>query len=131
VAVVYDKRGPDTTGMEAYLKTQAVAAHRYALRDLDGLNCDVCAGRVNRVIFVRVQDFLEGIFNDEIKYARWQAAEVQVDFVESPEPDASAHLAALGRAWEKHCRARRRRQTVAGLILGTIAVAAAYVVVQF
>lgn len=130
VATVCDKDSPDAALMEAYMREHGVTAVRYTLRDLDRLNGDVNEGRIKRVIFVRAEDLLEGIFNDEIRYGRWLTTGTQVELVEPAGTDTAACLAATARAWERHCVKHRRRQVVAGLILGTIAVAAAFIVVR-
>jgi hypothetical protein len=82
------------------------------------------------VVFVRAADLLEGIFNNEIKYSDWVTAGVPVSFIESADGDIARCMANVGEAWDRHQVARRRRQTVAGIILGIIAIAAAFVVVR-
>ena len=130
IAAVCDKRGPDAARMEAYLKCKAITAKWYALRDLADLDRDVREGRVGGVVFVRAADLLEGIFNNEIKYSDWVTASVPVSFFESVDGDTARCMANVGEAWDRHQVARRRRQTVAGIILGIIAIAAAFVVVR-
>ena len=87
VAAVCDKRGPDAARMEAHLKSEAITAKWYALRDLADLDRDVREGRVGGVVFVRAADLLEGIFNNEIKYSDWVTASVPVSFLDSPDGD--------------------------------------------
>ncbi|MCL2329978.1 MAG: hypothetical protein FWC56_01595 [Phycisphaerae bacterium] len=138
-AVVCDSRGPDATRMKTYVETQvgdvnataATTMRWYALRDMDKVNGDVLAGRVDRVVFVRPADLLDGIFNNEIKYSDWISANILVVFLDLPSNNtnnAAPSMADIGKAWDRYQQTRRRRQTIAGVILGAIAIAAAFVV---
>jgi hypothetical protein len=151
VAAVYDKHGPDAADMDAFLVSNGVTVERYAFRDLDDLDTDVCEGRVGRVIFARAEDLLAGVFNNEIKLGEWMAVGVRLDFLKESEQERTEignkkpvpsvkssstkdtgivpWLACTAAAWERHRVGYRRRQIVAGAILGLIAVAAAFLVV--
>lgn len=130
IAAVCDKHGPDAASMEAYLNAHAPAARWVAPRDLDDVDRDVIAGRVQTVVFVRWQALLEGIWNGEVTFTRWQEMTAQVRFVESPGTDGQAQLATISQAWTQHKRARRRSQAISGLILSVIAIASAFVLIH-
>jgi hypothetical protein len=131
IAAVCDRKGPDAPRMEAHLQSIGAAARWYALRDLDDLDVDVCAGRLGRVVFMSASDLLEGIWSGEITYSRWLAAGVTAEFVDSPGTDAAACLATVSQTWDAYGRRQKRRHTAAGLILSVIAIAAAFAVSQF
>jgi hypothetical protein len=128
--VVCDRQGPDAPLVEAYLRAKGLSAQWYALHDLDDADRDVIAGRLGTVVFVRWQNLLEGIWNGEVSFDRWVKSGVDLRFVESPGENGSACLETVSRAWAAQKRARRRRQTVSGIILSIIAIAAAFITIQ-
>ncbi len=130
IGVVCDRHGPEASRVEAYLDTVGLSGRWYALNDLDDADRDVVRGRLDTVVFVRWQDLLEGIWNGEVSFDRWQERRVDLRFVESPGDDDRARLETVTRAWLRHKRAGRRRQIVSGIILSLVAIAAAFVTVQ-
>ncbi len=130
VAAVCDRDGPDAPRMEAYLRNHGLEARWHALRDLDDVDREVCAGRAATVVFVHWQGLLEGIWNGEVSFDRWLELRAELRFVESPGESATDYLASVSRAWSAHKRARRRRQMVSGVVLSLIALISAFLVVQ-
>lgn len=130
IGVICDRGSPDASRMEAFLGTQGLSGRWYARHDLDDADRDVIAGRLHTVVFLRWQDLLEGIFNGEVSFGRWQDTKVDLRFVEPAGTDDLARLAAVSQAWTAHQRQRRRRRTVSGIILSLIALAAAFITVQ-
>lgn len=131
VAAVCDKHSPDAARMDAYLREQGLSARWYALRDLDDVDREVCAGRTQQVVFLNWSDLLQGMWNREVSFDQWLKMQAEVRFVEAPGDTSAACLAAVSEAWSAHKRARRRRQAISGLILSLVAVAAAFAIVQF
>lgn len=129
VAAVCDKHGPDAARMEAHLRATGEPARWYALRDLDDVDREVRAGHTQRVVFIRWQDLLAGLWNGEMSLDAWLSAHATVGFVESSGDNADC-LTAIAQAWSLHKRARRRRQAVSGIILSIIALICAFIVVQ-
>lgn len=130
VGVVCDRHGAEAARTESYLDEAGLSARWYALRDLDEADRDVIAGRLETVIFVRWRDLLEGIWNGEVSFDRWQERRVDLRFVESPGEGERACLDAVARAWFRYQRARRRRQIASGVILSLVAIAAAFLAIQ-
>ena len=127
VAVVCEHGGKDRAAMETYLRThQVTEAHWYARRDLDEVNQAVRSGNVQRVVFPKVSDLLDGLWTCEITFDQWLAAGTRVEFVESPEQNTAAHVKTIFASWEQWRRLHRRRQVVAGIILSIVALAAAF-----
>jgi len=102
-------------------------AEWYSAFDLDQVDRAVRDGRVRRVTFDSLDQFLAGLWNGEIDAAAWLAAEVQVGFDEPATVEQSALSRAVLTSWSAASRNNRRRQVIAGLILSAIAIAAAFV----
>ena len=130
VAVVCEHGGDDTAAMEAFLQTRRITEARwYPRRDLDEVDQAVRSGDVQRVVFPKVGDLLESLWNEEIAFDQWLAAGTQVEFVESPEQNTAAHVKTIIASWEQWRRLHHRRQVVAGVILSTAALAAAFALI--
>jgi len=124
VAIVCDRDTAGAPAVEAYLASQGVAdAAWFAPRDLDDVDRAVADGRVRRVVFPRLIDMLEGLWNEEIDAAAWLAAGVQIDLVESPSAGCPPTLLESCQRWRT---ARRARRATAGLVLSVVALAAAF-----
>jgi hypothetical protein len=134
IAAVCDRNGPDAARMEAFLESvlesQSRPARWYALRDLDDVDREACAGRVPEVVFVRWEALLEGIWNGEVTFNRWLQAGARVHFVESPGSSSEACLATVSDAWMMHKRVRQRCQVISGIVLSIIAIASAFLLIQ-
>jgi len=127
VAVVCDPSGPDAADVHGYLQARNLTqAAWFAPRDVDEVEKGLRSGRVRRVVFPRLADFLEPLWDEALHVEFWQASGVMVDFVE---PGGASTVAAIVDRWEKTRRRRRRRQVVAGLILSIAAMAAAFVII--
>ena len=128
VAVVCDRRGRNTTIMEAFLQARSLAQARwYAPPDLDDVDRAVRRGDVRRVVFGDLNGLLEGIWNGELEFEQWSAVGTQLEFVEPPGQTAPAHVRTVFASWQRWSRRRRRRQLVAGVVLSVVALAAAFV----
>ena len=124
IAVVCDRNGDAASAVQAYLQSPNIAdAAWFGPRDLDDLDRAVRDGRVRRVIFPRLADMLEGLWNEEIDAAAWLAAGVQIDLADCP---AGACPPTLLKSWQRWRTARRGRRAIAGLVLSVIALAAAF-----
>lgn len=130
VAVVCDNRGGAADDLRDYLQAAGLSEARwYAPRDVDELDAAVRAGAVRQVVFPALADLLEPIWNREIDFEAWLAAGTAIRFAHPPANDPAAYAGALHASWQRWERARRRRQTVAAVVLSLLALAAAFVLV--
>lgn len=128
MAVVCDRHGDDAAAVAAFLQARDAATARwYAPRNLDEVDKAVRAGGVRQVVFARLDDVLEGMWDEEIMLEHWLAAGVRIELVESPEPTAHAQVQVVFESWHRWRRRHRRRQLVAGVTLSIVAMAAAFV----
>ena len=125
VAVVCHREGDRAAAMEAHLRSENLPdAEWFAPLDVDDVDEAVCAGRVGRVVFTNLSGLLDAIWDEEVQFDRWLSAGAAVSFVDSPEAESTA--AVVFESWRKWSRRHRRRQVVAGIILGAIALATAF-----
>ena len=128
MAVVCDRHGNDATAVAAFLQARDAATARwYAPRELDEVDKAVRAGRVRQVVFARLDDVLEGMWDEDISLEHWLAAGVRIELVESPEPAAHTHVQVVFESWQRWRHRHRRRRLVAGVVLSIVAMAAAFV----
>jgi hypothetical protein len=141
-AVICERHGADAAAAQAFVDARGHRDVRwFAPRDLNDVEDAIEAGRIACVVFVRFEDFLTALWDEELAFERWLSAGVRVGFVHPPDvapagvvhadnealDDADTALAAAVDAnWRRWRRARRRRTIVAGLILSALALAAAF-----
>jgi len=126
-AVVADPRGVDAAAISAYLTRSGLGdADWYLPRDVDELDAAVQAGVVRTVVFPSIAEALQHGWDETAALATWPERGGVVRFAEEP-ADGGAWLAAVWASWQAWRVRRRRRQAVAGAVLGTIALAAACV----
>lgn len=114
--------------MDAYLATHPPGELTYFLpKDDDELNNALSEGRFQRVIFADWDALMEPIWKGEAKIDAWRRAGVRIDLVTPPIDDPAAWRGLLDRTYESLTAWRRqqaRRQTIAAVILSTLALAA-------
>lgn len=108
-----------------YLQSRGLdTAKRFAEKDDDDLNAAVISGEFERVIFTDLNDLLVTIWKGETKWDRWRSAGTEVILVNPPAADwlsvVDTTYASLN-AWRS---VRRRRQTIAAVVLSIVALAA-------
>jgi hypothetical protein len=129
IAVVCDRAGEQAAAMRAFLESRGVEdAAWYAPRDVDDVDRAVRSGAMRRVIFPGTRNLFDAIWDEEISFEQWLKAGASVDFVEKPAGDAAACVAAMFTSWQHWRRVHRRRQTIAGVVLSMVAIAAAFAV---
>lgn len=126
-------RIPDDTAnrreLLAYLQSNGLdSAQRFAEKDDDELNAAIISGNFHRVVFTDLDHLLVTIWKGETQWDRWRSSGVEVILVNPP--DAADWLSVVDvayaslNAWRS---VRRRRQTIAAVILSVIALAAMFV----
>ncbi len=130
VVVVGPAQGPDAELVRAHLKGQGGYEPEWlASGDLGDLDRAVRRGSVRCVVFPRLSQLLEALWNEEIDVAAWRAAGVRIDVAEAGASTESGSLAAVLDAWSQFRGARRWRQAVAGVLLSAVALLAAFTLV--
>ena len=110
----------------AYLRSNGLdTAKRFAEKDDDELNAAVDSGEFERVIFTDLSDLLVTIWKGETQWDRWRSSGIEVILVNPPRAAdwlivVDETYAGLN-AWRL---VRRRRQTIAAVILSIVALAA-------
>lgn len=102
-------------------------AVRFASKDDDELDAQLCAGRFDRVVFPDLDALLEAVWNHHAHLDRWAAAGVRIDLAVPPGGEASDWRALIGSVYEslaRHRRRLRRRQIAAALVLSVLALLA-------
>ncbi len=127
VAVVCDRHGGDAAAVQTYLQQQQLQAEWYEPGDSDDLDRAVREGRLRRVIFARLDHFLTALWSRSLTAQAWLTVSPQMDFACGVPAEDRAWAAAILRSWVRWQRGHRRRQTVSGLILSAIALAAAFI----
>lgn len=128
-AIVCDRNGAGAAIVGEYLRTQGVADTEWHLpRDVDEVDKALCAGRIQRVIFPALDDFLAALWDEPLTLDRWLAPEMRVEFAQPSGPSDAARAATLMASWQRYQALRRRTRAVAGLVLSAAAIAAAFVV---
>jgi len=126
IAVIVDDSST-VAAMQDYLEANGIAdARRYALRDIDDVERAIRAGHVKRVVLARLPGFLRAVWERRIDPDAWRNAEVELTFVEETESVNAATAYNLADSWLVWDAYRRRRRTIAGIILSTIATGAAF-----
>lgn len=110
----------------AYLQSNGLdTAKRFAEKDDDELNAAVVSGEFERVIFTDLNDLLVTIWKGETQWDCWRSSGIEVILVNPPRAAdwlivADETYASLN-TWRS---VRRRRQTIAAVILSIVALAA-------
>ncbi len=127
VAVVCDPQGAEAGTVSAYLARCGLSeADWYLPRDVDEVDAAVQAGVVRTVVFPSIGAELMHAWDETADVGAWLAHGVAVHCAGEP-TDGAAWLAAVWTNWRAWRVRRRRRQAVAGVMLGTVALAAACV----
>ncbi len=130
VAVVCEPGSPDAAAIQTDLQAASVAdVAWFAPRDADDLDEQVRAGRVQRVIFARADDFLTALWDRQIDAAAWTEGRVTISFANNPDAPTDltpAAAKAVAVAWRRWTSVNRRRRIVAGIVLTLIAILTAF-----
>lgn len=97
-------------------------------RDLDDLERELEPGRPFRVLFLRIEDLLEALWDGNIRPEQWLEGSVHLAAREGEEWAASIRLQRLLAAWGRWTSRHRRTRIASGLILSLLAIAAAFTV---
>lgn len=106
------------------------AARHFRPRDLNEVAVAVEAGTIKRVIFARLDDLLEGCWDEVVPLDQWTTAGVQVAFADLPDLDGQLITTRIYPTWAAWNRTRRRRKWIAGTILSALAIAAAFLLIR-
>lgn len=107
---------------------EGAGARLFRTRDLNDVDAAVAAGEIKRVIFARLEDLLEGCWDEVVQVDQWNAAGARVDIVEMQGMNGSRVATLAYQSWREWNAARRRRQVIAGAILSALAIGAAFLV---
>jgi hypothetical protein len=132
VAVVGLPADPAGDALRAYVASHVLgeAPTWFAPRDLNDLEDAIEAGRFERVVFATPGDFLEAVWNGEIRPAAWRKAGVRVEFAERSAPGDDATRAwSLAERYEAWRARRRQAAIVSAVVLSAIAIAAAFALI--
>ena len=128
VAVVCNRSDESAAAVETYLHaTGSGPARWFAPRDVDEVDAALRSGAVRRIIFPRLANFLEALWNEPLTLDVWLAPDTRVELAETAGPDDPARLRALVAAWQQTSRRQRRARAIAGFVLSVVALAAAFV----
>lgn len=100
---------------------------RFAAKDEDELNAELCAGRFEIVVFATLDALLNAIWKGDADIAGWRAAGVRIELA-TPAPgggDWLAFVAATHRSLEIWRARQRRNQVIAASLLSVLALVAA------
>lgn len=126
VAVVCVSEDGPRRAAESYLRAHGIDdVDWYVPRDVDEVDWAVTEGRVGHVIFAEPRDFLDALWSELLTDERWQDGRVQVEFLAPLGNSGPATAASIAGAWACWEGRRRRRRTIAGVMLGVLAVLAA------
>ncbi|MFN0138432.1 MAG: hypothetical protein ACKVS9_20195 [Phycisphaerae bacterium] len=96
----------------------------FRVRDLNDVQREIDSAAIRRVVFARVEDAVEGSWDEQIRLDAWVAAGVTIEIADPPLRDAAA-LVRIMRHWQLWNARRKRRQAIAGAVLSVIAIGAA------
>lgn len=130
VAAVVPASAAEAAAFNEHLRGRGLAdAGRFASRSMDDLNKAVCSGAIDRAIFPDVETFLRGIWEGDIEYERWQERGIELEFAAPAPRGFDEVIGSLYGSWRASQRSRRTRSTVAGVILGVVALAAGFMLI--
>lgn len=128
--------GDDTSTLPPELARQlgpdALAAARHvAPQDVADLDRPVREGAFQTVVFEHLGDFAAALWDERLAANDWLAAGVTIHIADTPHPQPGVFARQLIAAWTRWTARRRRQRVVAGVILSTIAIAAASLILWF
>jgi hypothetical protein len=128
VAAIVDERGEDLTEIESFAAARGwTIARRFGPNDLDDLDRAIRRSKISRVVARDPTLLTEAVWNNEVDPTDWSDWGVELHFVEELPDSLPAFVA---RRWKQWDNRRRRRRTIAGLVLSGIALAAAFILGQ-
>jgi hypothetical protein len=118
----------EARALEGYFDSHpSTGVVHFAPKDADALDDDLCAGRFQRVVFVRLDALLSAIWTGHAHLDRWIAAGVQIELADPPsdaEPSWLEFIKAMYDSLARWRQKQRRRQIFAAIILSCLALAA-------
>jgi len=101
----------------------------FRARDLNDVQREIERGAIRRVVFARVEDAVEGCWDEQVRLDDWSVAGVTIEIADPPMQDSAALLRIVGHWGDWNAR-RRRRQAIGGAVLSVVAIAAAFFVAR-
>ena len=119
----------ETRAIAAFLEARGREdVTHYLPKDDDDLTRDLCAGKYDVVVFAGLDALMAMTWKGEAEMERWREVGVEITFAESAvveRMDAADVMHRVGSSLEAWRQGRRRRQTVAAVLLSVIALVAA------
>ncbi|MFO0973328.1 MAG: hypothetical protein U1A27_07815 [Phycisphaerae bacterium] len=99
--------------------------------EMDDLDQAVRAGTVRRVALPDLEVMLGAIWDGDVAWAEWRRRGVELELPGTSADGAAATLDSVAAAWRTWSAARRRWNTIAGVLLSLVALAAAFLATLF
>lgn len=96
----------------------------FRARDLNDVQREIESGSIRHVVFARIEDAIEGCWDEQIRLEEWTAEGVTIEIADPPRSDTASLLRVL-QHWKLWNARRKRRQAIAGAALSIVAIAAA------